>query len=121
MPHYYFLRNDGMYSDAANYSQQPEMKIGGLWVEGKPIGLTVYSGEVDLNTKLDKAFQDLLPQHLGQPYLTDAIIASIFRAKVSVIEANIIDTSGELAKAIIRDLDLPAEMVTDKLLILNSF
>lgn len=73
-----------------------------------------YIGYQDKNTVLDAAFQAFLPQHLGQPYLTDAVIAEVFKAKVAVIEATKIDPSGQLSGAIIRELNLPTEMENDR-------
>lgn len=73
-----------------------------------------YIGYQDKNTILDEAFQAFLPQRLGQPYLTDSVIAEIFKAKVAVIEATKIDPSGQLSGAIIRELNLPAEMEDDR-------
>lgn len=73
-----------------------------------------YAPVKSLNQQLEEAFLTVLPLHLGQPYLTDSVIGAIMSAKVAVIDANLIDPSGMLAKATIRGLALPSEMEDDR-------
>lgn len=82
-------------------------------------GVVVPTDTRGLNEKLEEAFLLILPSHLGQPYLTDSVIAGIMQAKVAVIDANKIDATGFLARAVIRGLTLPSELETDRTTLLN--
>jgi hypothetical protein len=72
-----------------------------------------------LNDTLEQAFLSILPSHLGQTYLTDGVIAGIMQAKVAVIDANRIDNTGFLARAVIRGLNLPLELEGDREVLLG--
>lgn len=120
MINYYLLRPDGTYSDAASYPAIPASRPDGQWVEGVPSGLEPYSF-LTLNQKLEAAFKTVLPQHLGQPYLTNSVISQIMMAKVAVIDANNIDPTGFLGKATIEGLTLPTEMEADRQTLLELF
>lgn len=120
MPHYFLLRNDGTYSDLAEYSDVPPNRSGGQWVQGKPNKDILVYKPVSLNKKLEDLFMQLLPNHIGKNYMTDQIIDSIFKTKVSIIEANKIDPTGVFGKAIIRNLSLPEQMLADKTTILSA-
>lgn len=64
--------------------------------------------------KLEAAFMQMLPKHLGQSYCNGAVITTIMQAKVAVVDANNIDATGDLARLIISSLSLPSEMENDR-------
>src|SRR6478609_6820335 len=113
MNKYYLLRDENTYSDSGDYLQKPENRDDGVWVEGLPEGLTAYI-EKNMNEKLEAEFLKLLPKHMEKAYLTNNVIYLIIQAKVSIINANQIDSSGFLGKSILESLVLPAEMDTDR-------
>lgn len=126
MPLYYLLRAEGLYSDAADYPEKPAYRPDGVWVEGSPNGLNQFlqTEPPTLNARLEAAMLTMLPNHLNQPYMTDKIIADVMQAKVAVIDANKIDTTGTLTRAIIRAIGLPEAMEADRqniLLMLELF
>ena len=66
------------------------------------------------NQVLEEAFLSILPNHLGQPYLTNQVLLNILQCKVAVKEANLIDDTGALAVLCIQGLVLPTEMDSDR-------
>ena len=67
----------------------------------------------DVNTVLESAFLQLIPNHQGGSYLTGSVKAIVWGSKTAVMEAV---KAGELtdAKDIIESLRLPTEMQADQ-------
>jgi hypothetical protein len=120
MPKFYLLRPDGTYSDAADYAQTPPSRDDGTWMNGSPEGREIWQKK-SINQQLEAAFKTILPQHLGQPYLTPEVISRIMMAKVAVVDANQFDPTGYLAIATIEGLSLPAEMEDSRAALLSIF
>ena len=90
-------------------------------LEALPQGYEMEPTPKSLNKQLEEAFLQILPSHIGQPYLTDTVIAIIMTAKEGVIDANNIDPTGALAAATIRGITLPSEMEADRQQLLELF
>lgn len=126
---HYLYNADGSYVgayDTASLVKAPEDCIEGpapasgadKFLNGQLIPGAV---PTSLNPLLEAAFLQILPKHLNQPYLTDAVISDMMKTKVAVFDANTIDPSGSLGKALTRSLNLPLEMQEDKSYILSLF
>lgn len=89
-------------------------------VPGRPPSATPYA-EKSLNERMEAAFMAMLPAHLGQPYLTPAIVTAIMTAKQGITNANQIDPTGALAQMTLEGLTLPAEMEPDRQALLAMF
>ena len=126
----YFFATDGTYLGAFDAGSVELVPEGSIEVAAPPNhgldrlvdGIIVpYEHVPSLNERLESAFKQILPNHLGQPYLTDAVVARIMQTKVAVIDANQIDPTGFLGAATIRGLELPNEMNPDRDTILALF
>lgn len=53
MPKYYLLRNNGSYSDFADYPETPEARPYGEWIEGEPTDLELYQ-PFDVETVIEQ-------------------------------------------------------------------
>lgn len=121
MPNFYLQRNDGTVSDMANYPSQPDARSEGTWVEGlPPENATVFVSRTK-NEQMQAAFQAMLPNHLGQSYCTTAVIKAVEDAKLEITDANELDPTGSMAKAILQSLSLPTEMQADQQTLLNTY
>jgi hypothetical protein len=126
----YFFAADGTYLGAYDDGSVNLVPEGSIEVSEPPNhgldrlvdGVIVpYVHVPSLNERLELAFKQILPNHLGQPYLTDAVVTRIMQTKVAVIDANQIDPTGFLGAATIRGLELPNEMNPDRDTILALF
>ena len=120
MPKYHFLRADGSYSDVANYPETPEDREGGQWVEGEPPQNITPFVNKDLNQKLEELMLSLMPNHIGQPYMTGTVINQIMTLKGNITDCNRLGFYG-LSKLMLMDSVLPEQMEDDKAAILAAF
>lgn len=77
--------------------------------------------ERSINERLEVAFMAMLPAHLGQPYLTPAVVNAIMATKQAITNANQIDATGTLAVMTLQGLALPPEMESARAALLDMF
>lgn len=118
----HLLHPDGTVSDIAEYKNNPpfEAPEGAEWVEGEPSPEKEHNKPLTLNEKLNQKFKQMIPAHIGQPYLTAQVITDIMVAKQAVTDANN-EGLGDFAKVIIQGMSLPKEMTADRDVLLSVF
>lgn len=74
----------------------------------------------EVNETLESAFLNVLPKHLGQPYLTPEVMLAIGSLKQSVTDFNRLGLYA-ISSQMISGLKLPVEMEADKQALLLLF
>lgn len=127
---YYFAANGeylGGYNDAAISSGQ--VPSGAVKADGPHDGrdklingvVVPYIETSSLNERLATAFNQLLPNHIGKPYLTPEVTLAIGNCNLAVTKFNELDSTGALGKAALQGLAIPPEMNADKNYLLSLF
>ena len=106
---FYLLRLDNTWSDLGYYESKPEDREDGVWVEGEPDGLNHFA-RPDISVNLFATF-DTLPEDVQVQF---AGIRLIVKNELSEGRFNI-------AKKLIENQRVPAELESFKQLLLDQF
>lgn len=115
--------NDGsLYlvpSDAIQAAQPPNHGLDRL-VNGVIVPYVAPVTPESFNTSLEQSFMAMLPDHIGQPYLTGTVISALGQAKLVVTEYNRLGQYA-LSKVVIQTITLPTEMDADRQQLLTLY